>query len=432
MTTEASGSYHPGDHISHIWTSLIDQSKLDTLSIQTRAIERALPLSPEFAAQLFEEVTLKEDRASCKEANVEDVSAFYLTAAKIIEDKRITSVFGEDKNTYPLTLAANMRVPAEIAPLANLIANTSIPSDILSQTERAFNSSLNRITASDREMTAAEEGGKLTEAIKLLADKLTRSDIPSRRLLAAYRDFLVRSLTPESCMDHSLDRTETAQRFNSILPGSQQGSDDLGPFTSAQLKPESQGDSAPYWIDSLDTKMIEKMGRITLAQQTRIAEGNNEGQAGGVATVSPDADDVIRYAVSLEPTECPVCDFRMKGFTMMLLTDTLPLGPQLEKAVNAEVEYLSFHPMQKDDPVSWLTLLKDLINISRKSKDGAKEALDAMAKKGRMSVGQPSANAAGIRKTLRASSDPIISAYMSVGDLLNLPFQTNEQRFNTR
>jgi hypothetical protein len=314
--------------------------------------------------------------------------------------------------------------------LANLIAKAPIPSDTLSQIEEAFTLSLNRITASDREMTAAEEEGKLTESIKLLADRLTQSDISSRRLLAAYRDFLVRGLTAESCGDHTLDRAEIARHFNSVLPGSLQGPADLGPLNAAELKPESRGDSAPYWIDSLDPKMIDKIGRIHSEQETRIPEGSGKAQVSGLSTVSAEADDVIKYAVSLQPTDCPVCDFRTKGFTMMLLTDMLPLGPQLEKAANAEVEYLSFHPMQKDDPVSWLTLLKDLINISRKSTEGAKEALDAMAKNGRMSVSQPSANAAGIRKTLRTSSDPIISVYMSVGDALNLPYQTNEYRFN--
>src|ERR1017187_3580869 len=38
---------------------LLGNSKLDSLEIQTRTIERALPLTPQFASQLFEEMKLK-------------------------------------------------------------------------------------------------------------------------------------------------------------------------------------------------------------------------------------------------------------------------------------------------------------------------------------------------------------------------------------
>jgi len=49
-------------------------------------------------AKLFEEMKLREDRATCTDANVEDVSPTTSTAAKIIEDGRITTVSARTKN----------------------------------------------------------------------------------------------------------------------------------------------------------------------------------------------------------------------------------------------------------------------------------------------------------------------------------------------
>jgi hypothetical protein len=211
--TQASAQIQHPDIVA----GLLGNSKLDALEIQTRTIERALPHTPQFAGQLFEEMKLKEDRASCSDANVEDVSPFYLTAAKIIEDRRITTVFGEDKESYLASLVANMKIPAEIAPLAELIASVPLPTDQMSQIEGAFDSALNKITASDREMTAAEDDGNLAHAIDLLSSKFTQTGVSPGRLLAAYRGFLVRNLTPESCSDRSLDRATIALSFNALL-----------------------------------------------------------------------------------------------------------------------------------------------------------------------------------------------------------------------
>ncbi len=194
--------YRLSEASSHSLTAyLLGNSELDGLEVQAHAVDRALPLTPQFAKHLFEEVKLTQDRASCQDVVVEDVSAFYVTAAKIIEDPRIATVFDDNKESYLLNLVTNMRIPAQIAPLADLISGVPLTSDQLGQIEGAFVSSLSRITASDREMTAAEQGGNLTEAIKLLSVKFVQSGVHPGRLLSAYRSFLFRSLTPERCAD---------------------------------------------------------------------------------------------------------------------------------------------------------------------------------------------------------------------------------------
>ena len=119
---------------------LIANSKLDSLEIQTRTIEHALSVTPRLAGQLFEED--EEDRASCADANVEDVSPFYLTAAKIIEDGRITTVYGEDKKSYLLSLVDNMEPQLRL-----LLDNLSRLISWVRSRVRSI--ALNKITASD-------------------------------------------------------------------------------------------------------------------------------------------------------------------------------------------------------------------------------------------------------------------------------------------
>jgi hypothetical protein len=409
---------------------MIGNSKLDALEIQTRTIERALSVAPRFAGQLFEEMKLKEDRASCADANVEDVSPFYITAAKIIENRKITTIFGEDKESYLTRLVANMKIPAQIAPLAVLIANASLSADQLGQIEGAFDSALNQITASDREMTAAEEGGNLTQAIGLLSSRFAQSGVYSGRLLAAYRSFLVRSLTPERCSDHSLDRAAIARSFNALVPSSIATSPDLALLSAAQLEPHSEGISAPRPLGPGNAPIMTKLYRIAAAHSEALTEVFRNGQPSTIVPSSSDADDVIKYAMSPQPAaddQCPVCSFAAKGALLSVLVQLLPPGSELEKAVYADVDYLSLNDMQKDDPVAWLHLFKKLINAGRKMNDQTKSDVTARARNGKlMPLEVPSADAPEIREILRGSPDPIISTYMLADDLLHLPYQVEQ------
>lgn len=427
MLVDAAAS--PGvDTLSHVTTNMLSMLQLDTLDIQMRAVKRALKSTPRFATHLWEEVNLDEVRTSCKQGTVEDVSEFYKTAAIIVQDQRIKTVFKGDKVSYVQSLASGMRIPAQIAPIANLIAQMRISPVQLEQVETAFVSSLDVITASDREMTAAEEGGGVTNAIKLLSAKLTKSNISSEPLLMAFRRFLLRSLTSERCADHSLDRAEMAQRFNALLPSRMSE----GLLSASELNPKSIGQKASYEVIPFSDELLPQFQRIRAAHEARFAEEYRLGQPGTIEPEPSDVDDVVKYAVQLEPSgaECSVCDFHAKGGFFMMLVDSLPPGHQLERAIHAEVDYLSFNPIQKDDPIAWLTLFRQLLTASRKPTKKATAALTAQAKAGSGMTpwGLPSPEATTIRDGLRGASDPIIATYLSADDLLHLPYLTFSQQ----
>lgn len=424
MVVEAAGNA-AGDTVTHITRNTLAWLKVDALDIQTRAIELALPSTPQFATALFEELNLSEVRASCKDPAVEDVSAFYTTARNIIEDKRIKTVFKQDKALYLQGLASNLRVPAQIAPLANLMIQVSLSPEHMGQVEMALVSSLSTITASDREITAAEEGGNLTHVIELLAAKLTQSSVSSDPLLAAYRGFLLRSLTRERCSDHSLDRAQMARKFNALIATTGPQSSDLRPLSEAQLYPQSTGDAASDQVIPFNQQALAEVRRIVAAHQARVAEQYRLGVPSTIEPETSDVEDVLKYVTSGEPSdaECSVCDFHAKCTLAMMLKDVIPAGDELERAINAEVDYLSFNPMEKDNPVAWLLYFKELINSSRTPNDEATAVLTAETRKGRTPWGLPSPEAAVIRKSLRKSPDPITAAYISADDLLHLPYE---------
>jgi hypothetical protein len=414
--------------------ALLDGSTLDTLQIQARAIDHALPATPQFARELFEEVSFPLNRASCSDANVEDVSTFYTIAAKLVADPRIRKISGEDKATYLLSLAAGIKIPAQVAPFAELISNPSLPADQLSQLVNALVAALNSTAASDREMNAAEKGGELTEAMQQLSARLAQAGIAPARLLAAYRGFLLRGLTVESCADDSLDRAAVAEHFNALLP--RLASPDLAPLTAALLKPQAQGASAPrHKTNSYNEPMMNRLYRIAAAQVARSTDEARSGQTSLIAPDPSDVEEIIRYATSADPVaaDCPDCNFESKGALLHALVQLFPAGSQLDKVVYADIDFLSMNDMQKDEPPAWLHFFKELLNASRRASAETKAAMTAKAQKGKLPpLSAPSAAAAQIRKILRSSADPVISAYMSAEDLLHPPYLTTEQQMGIK
>jgi hypothetical protein len=431
MIVYAAGNRHR-DPLSHVEMSMLRMNRLDTLDIQTRVIERSLASMPQFTVHLFEEVKLAPTRASCKDPTVEDLSVFYALATKILNDKRISTISGQDKVRYLKALVSRTKAPAQIGPLANLITQVSLSPDQLQDVESIFVSSLSSITASDREMIAAEHDSGLTQAVGALSDKLTQSGISSSPLLMAYRAFLVRGLTQESCSDNSPDRGVIAMHFNTLL----QRKAEQSFLSKAQLTPPLFGVAASDPLVLSNEPILAKIQRIRQTQSARLAEEYRSGKAGTLEPEPSDMVDVVNYAVSPNhfDYQCPACDFSEKGGIFTLLLFNLPPGSHLERAINAEVGYLSFNAMQKVDPVAWLAIFKELVNMSRKPNDEAKAYLPSAAKNGGGMTRweTPSQEAGEIRKSLRRSKDPIIATYMFADDLLHLPYLTLEQQAQAR
>jgi len=382
---------------------------------------------PRLATHFFEELRLGEVRAACKDATVVDVSAYYNTLAKLIEDKRVTTIVNQQKRLYVQTSASSMTFPSQLSGFAKMIGEVSLSHNDLEQVSTAYVSSLRTITASDREMTAAEEREQLTDAIESLSAQLSKSGISVEPLLAAYRGFLLRSLTKEACVDHSLDRAEVARRFNGLVHSKAPAPSGVPLLSDRDLLPRETGDAARYDMISLNKQLLPQLQRIGVAHNARLAEEYRLGQAGTIEPEYSDVEDVLKFTVSLEPKDasCPLCDFYSKGVLFVMLVDLLPSGQQLQQAIDAETDFLSFHSMETEDPPAFLLLLKRLINVSRKPTDKGLAALIEAEKKGMQPAATPNPEALAIRSSLNRSSDPIIAAYMYADDLLRLPYEPN-------
>jgi len=202
-------------------------------------------------------------------------------------------------------------------------------------------------------------------------------------------------------------------------------------LAAEELKAKQTGDAAPFELVSFNPEIMAKVQRIRAAHDAIAAEEYGTGKPSTIESDPSDVEAVIKYAASLPSgdSQCPVCDFMAQSHLLTMVIDLLPSGYQLERAISAQIGYLSFNPAENDDPVAWLMEMRHLINISRTPTEEAKHALAAQAKKGPEWVtwGLPSAETDAIRNLLRSSPDPIVAAYMLAEEVLKTPYLTPEQ-----
>jgi hypothetical protein len=399
-------------------------SKVSALDIRTRIVEYALAEMPAFAVRLYGDIRLEPTSAHCEDASVVNVSSYYAVTRYLIEDQRITSIQGMTKARYLSTLASQTGTVMQLGPMAELLAGTNVPATELEGASAALATAMGRMDASDREMVAAELGGALTKAVASLSNRLAMAKLSSESLWSAYRSFLVNTLAAQSCADYTTDREEVVRRFNALVPHSYVEGGAVELLDYKQLAPKSRGGVASDGEIPVDVGLFPQFQRIAVAHDARMAQEYRLRQPGTIEPEDSDIEAVLRYTTSnKQDSSCSLCEFYAKSTMFFLLMDLLPAGHDLERAINGEVDYLSFNTIELDDPPAWILFLQQILNVSRRPSHKALTGMEQQAKKGFVLAATPSPEAKVIRGSLSRSADPIVSTYIGVDQLLHLPYQ---------
>jgi hypothetical protein len=93
----------------------------------------------------------------------------------------------------------------------------------------------------------------------------------------------------------------------------------------------------------------------------------------------------------------------------------------LESWINGEVDFLTSSRLEEEDPPTYMMILKTLIHFSRPQSEESRKYIAEQLAKGELPQ-HPLEEPAFARKQLRASSDPVIRAYMKYEDLFRPMF----------
>jgi hypothetical protein len=403
---------------------------LDTLDIQTNVVRRLLPTAPRAALRLFEQITFTLDHEpACADARVANVDAYYKTLGMLLEDKRVLA--GRDNMSSAaalLSVAPAMASPVQLAPMARLLTTASLNAGDFESATAGFVAAVSKMKATDREMTAIESDGQLSDAIAALGRKMTDAGLAEAGLLAAYRSFLVRSLSSGYCEDHTLDRQQLAKRFRStFLQEKRAGNEGVKALSAEELKGEHpEGSAVDEQVIPVNTNLSPQLNRIADVYAANQSLWRRTGNVGATEPESSDVEDVLRFIVApaTGESDCAVCEFEGKETLFIALVSNLPRGRLLQRTIHQDIEYvLANSPIEDKDPSCWLKVIKNLINISRVASQDDNAKIREVMKTGLTPILIPNADGPAIKAALLQSNDRIISAYMQAESVLKPQYQ---------
>jgi len=431
---------YPTIDASHTQLGLANQigvnlrwTRMDTLDIQARAVEHALAVSPKFAQELFESISIRTPHGySCETRSIANVSAYYKTVGLLMRDDRLSSLaYNESSTIYLATLAKTMNAPVEIVPMANLLSDKQLPVKDLGPALAGFAGSLSSLTATDREMAVIEDSGQLTQAIESLAEVFKASGASESVLLQAYKDFLIRSLSAEQCSDYSIDRKQVVKRFNGLAAQRLGvGSTTFSLLTEDQLRPLKRTDPVPEPLLPVAYTVMPQIKRMLDIKKANLIHEHSSGEPGTEQPDDADMQAVLDYVVSSDSYSpgCPLCDFESRMTTVIMLLSYLPTGDALNRTVDLGINsLLANSSMEEEEPEEWIKLMRDFLNISRTPDAKGRSLIDDALKQNVVIVLGPSPAAKEVKFQLRQSNDSIIRAYYTIERVLPIPFQTSNR-----
>jgi hypothetical protein len=173
------------------------EQDLDALSLRLRAVQQMLPLDSAKATKLFLSIahpTVPPVR--CEEIVVYDVSRYYEALGAIAK------IGHRDVAKLLKSRAGGITSPAQIAPVAQLLAQAELKDSDLQAFTLSLAASLREISGDDRSFTYyATVAGP---AILDLVEALKRHHLSPLPLAEAYRLYLVHHLTGDRCGDDDL------------------------------------------------------------------------------------------------------------------------------------------------------------------------------------------------------------------------------------
>jgi hypothetical protein len=173
---------------------------LDALSLRLRAIAGLLPLDPARARELFEQVPPpRPPRLACKDLLVYDVSQFYAVLGRVAAEAFTAREIEKEEPFKLLLRHSAMQSPAQLGPLAHLLATARLKDVQLQALVAAYTTALKELRGDDRSFTYARPAGvQIRELVEALKQR-SANPVP---LLEAYRAYLVRHLTGTRCTDN--------------------------------------------------------------------------------------------------------------------------------------------------------------------------------------------------------------------------------------
>ena len=352
--------------------TLAYDTRLDRLSLQTRATRAMIPFSGERAREMFEWIDFDLKPSTCQDPLVPMLDDYYDTLALVAR-----SAFGvspDDRADALLFLELyswRASRPSEMASLARALTLYKPSQDEAQYFESVVGWILDRGERTPREF--ATIGSDLVSRIAELDDIDRQNGVVGGALLRGLRRYLVSQATGPRCSD-SLTEARAISSFNAVADRRALAVPGLVTIAASEQRPQRMAGPVRYdylWQTADSRRFRDEaaalIGRPESPTPARTKAGKEWQDRAERFLV-----DLEHWVISRDP------DFLYeKGVLLTGLTEILPDGPLRTRALRSSVSFLR-SIAGRVQPGEWFSHVARLLDLTRRGyREPVLDALDA-------------------------------------------------------
>ncbi len=322
---------------------------LDRLSLRRRAVEAMLPLDPKRARQMLVSVRpLGLHEATCAGLLIDDVSAYYAIAARVINE-----AFEEEERRKGEHLALAIEIlqgiasPVELGPAALMILQLRLSAPERDDVVSGFASALARVNGDDL---------SFSESLWQLDGAIRKGFLP---LLSVYRGYLVRHLTGVRCASNV--NPESSQfKLEAEIAGFLR--DHEMPLSDAERRPaKTEMVEKPETFGWDQARLVEALKKLIGSPGKRLSDEERN----TVEWRSRFSEVVRLVDVAKPPAGQDEFDFfKERSSILSELAALSPPGPERQHVLGIAVHTLAGSPVQRESWIEWFVDVAGLMDLT--------------------------------------------------------------------
>lgn len=372
---------------------------LDAMTLKLRVIEALLALDKDKARDLFLQIPEPQlPKLKCSDFMVYDLDRYYAVLGRVAAEAFTPK---EIEKGEPVRLllrdAGGIAWPAQVKPMAAVIAHAQLKDADFQAVAAAYASALGKIAGDDRSFTAARGAGP---AILSLVDEMKKRRISPLPLLESYRLYLVVHLSAVRCADD--DSMQNPAQSIGLSDGALSGiADDVAYFNQSlrvpplQLIQDAEVEPSRHEGAAQGLTSCEDSGCQAIAQQYRGLAFQPNGLAYSPADRNSDEwqarlQDFLNAMANWKPESGAEAEYYRNKCA--IYSEILGLAPKLanqETVARAMLDFVERSQFQAQSRMQWFLPLNALLGRGALDSNGL----------GRLTAG------------FRQSRDPVVALY---------------------
>lgn len=356
---------------------------LDSLSLQSRAINALLLLNKKKARQLFDEIKLKVNPLDCEDTLAYDLDSFFEMTLAIAQTAFNTEETQRGEHIYFVENSiSKINSSNQIQPAVKLLISLKTSNLELARLGHAFSTALAKIPTDDRSFSAP--WNSTLSSIDGLVSKFNQRGLPSDEIIEAYRTYLINQLTGQRCAETKAAKEQKALETSLVTHFNERlrslAYKNIGPISEDEIKPGRREGSVRdevYWTSAKSKSILSAMRRLRFKSPGTEFNAQEKESAEWQSQLSQLMKELASWVPSDEKSDEDY--FHQRCVVYYALIKAIPTDIQYDglrdEALRDFATLLSSSQLQKEKPAEWFLHAKILIDRAKTAKSPEREKI---------------------------------------------------------